>query len=466
MQNFIRIALALALLPLMASPSRASANILKHPLISEIQTGTALSASQEFVELYNPSDSDIPLSGWTIEYKAATSTNTETSWSKKAALSGSIAAQGFYLVAQKTYIAAADAEWSPTLASSAGHIRLKDADGIVIDLLGYGETSNGARGAPAASPATGASIERLPGRLEPQSGNGVDSDNNAADFIVRTVPEPQATTSAIEVPGEVPAAPEADEIAEEAAAPTTYAPISISEALVDPQTPLTDAEDEFIELYNPTSESVDLQDYTLRSGSNFRDYYKIPGLVIPAQGYTVLYARETKLGLTNGGGAVQLVDPSGEVIDQTPDYPAALAGQSWAAFPEGWQWTLQLTPGQANVLAALPVSVATTAKPKATIKKAAAKAAPKAKKAAAPKVAKPKKPRKAKIVPTSLAALPMAASRNLQPSTWLIITLAILTIGYALYEFRYDIYYLYRKLRGDSPARANGRLGSEGRRRD
>ncbi len=40
--------------------------------VSEVQTGSAASASQEFVEFYNQSDHDISLAGWSLDYKSAT----------------------------------------------------------------------------------------------------------------------------------------------------------------------------------------------------------------------------------------------------------------------------------------------------------------------------------------------------------------------------------------------------------
>ncbi|HUC20377.1 MAG TPA: lamin tail domain-containing protein [Candidatus Polarisedimenticolaceae bacterium] len=466
MQNIIRITLALALLPLTASPSRASANLINHPVISELQTASSTNASQEFVELYNPSGSAVSVSDWTVEYKAAASVSTEASWTKKASLSGLIPAYGFYLIATKSYLDSADADWSPTLAARGGTVRLKAASGLVVDQLGYGETANGAEGLPASSPVTGGSIERLPGHTQPRAGNGIDTGDNGSDFTIRTEAEPQSSTSPLENPDETPSE-QGEEPSEQPVPPSSLAAITISEALVDPISPLHDSDDEFIELYNPNAEPMQLKDYRLRCGSSFHDYYQLPSLLIPSMGYVVLYARQTGLGLTNGGGTVQLLDPDSNVIDQTPPYPAAPAGQAWAAFDGGWQWTLQLTPGQPNVLAVLPsVAVSAAAKAKATAAKVSVKAAAKTKKAAVPKMAKPKPPKKAKAAPANLAAIPVAESRSLQPATWLIISLAVLTIGYALYEFRYDLHHLYHKLRRNHSARTDDRRPAERRGRD
>lgn len=448
-----------------ASPSVASADTVAHVVISEVQTATTSSAGQEFIELYNPSAVPVPLSDWTLEYKSATATDSQANWSKRATLAGTVAANGFYLIAPKSYLPNADTDWSATLAGTAGTVRLKDNAGNVVDKLGYGVTAVGAEGMPAAAPASGQSLERLPGRLNELAGNGVDTDDNSADFIIRTQPGPQSTASAFELADTViddeSAMPPPTDDTTVAPAPASYAPIDITEVLPNPMAPQQDSTDEYVELYNPNPDPVNLAGYTLRTGSNFHDYYVLPDTVVAAAGYLTLYARQTNLAMPNAGGAVELLDPSGMIVGQTPPYGAAPDGQAWAYFESGWSWTLQLTPGQPNVLAALTPLPATlkATKAKATAKKTAPAAKKKAK-AAVKKTTKRKKAAKAK----PLSALPhLVAERNLQPANWLIIILAALTIGYAIYEFRYDIYNLYHRLRGHPQAGSDYRSSAPGR---
>ena len=169
-----------------ASPPVASADVATHMVISEMQTATPSSASQEFMELYNPSAATVSLSGWTVEYKSATAVDAPANWSKRATLAGTVVANGFYLIAPKSYLPNADTDWSATLASTAGTVRIKDGVGNVVDKLGYGVTAIGAEGMPSAAPTAGQSLERLPGRLDELAGNGADTDDNSADFVVRT----------------------------------------------------------------------------------------------------------------------------------------------------------------------------------------------------------------------------------------------------------------------------------------
>ena len=53
-------------------------------LITELQTESLTDSNEEFIEITNISGETIDLSGWTIQYRAASG----TSWSDKAVLSG------------------------------------------------------------------------------------------------------------------------------------------------------------------------------------------------------------------------------------------------------------------------------------------------------------------------------------------------------------------------------------------
>jgi hypothetical protein len=332
-------------------PATALASGSSSVVISELQTGTQSSSGQEFVELYNPTNSDISLSGWSLEYKSATSTDTATNWKKYATLNGVIKADGFYLISN--YLQADTALSNSGLSGTAANIRIKDDNGNVVDQLGYGSTANAAETAPAGAPAAGQSLERLPGRLNESGGNAIDSDDNAHDFIVRPTPQPQSTDSVTEMPAiggsnDDPSSTDGSIPGETTPAQQpNYLPVQISELFIDPASPLTDAHDEFIELHN-----------------------------------------------TN-----------------------------------------------------------------ATVKSSAKAASPKVSKASTKKVAaaKAKKTAKPKVVKTSSKVASAPPTKQLKPTGWLIIGLIALTIGYAIYEFRFDIQNLYFRARGDRGARGSNR---------
>lgn len=473
MNNIFRLGMALVIA--IASSATASAQAGSAILISELQTATGDNASQEFIELYNPADTDQPLSGWTVEYKSATATDVAANWSKRATLRGLVKAHGFYLIAPRTYLANADADWSATLAASAGNVRLKNEAGTVVDQVGYGSTANAAEGgAPVLAPAAGQSVERLPGRLDELAGNGVDTANNAADFVARSTPEPQDSSSVIEPALDAATGPSVVEVddpepAVAPATPTTFLPAMITELLVDPISPLTDADDEFIELYNPSDQPLNLKNYALKAGANLHSYYLFPDTWVDPGAYLALRSSQTKLSLTNTGGVVQLVDPAGGVVDTTASYGKAIPGSSWAWFEDGWHWTIAATPGAANLLETPVVVAVATTTPK-TAKASTKKATKTSTKTSKPKKVAVKKPKAAKAkkpkITTAAFKAPLAAARDLKPGTWLIIALGLLTISYATYEFRYDIYNLYHRLRGHPGAREAGRQPTEGGRGD
>jgi len=115
-----------------------AASAADHVVISELQTGTTINASQEFIELYNPTDQPVALDGWNVEYHAATATG---SWANHTSggLHGSIPADGFYLIAPATYLSNADANFSAGMAAGGGSVQLVDSSDNVVDLLGWGD---------------------------------------------------------------------------------------------------------------------------------------------------------------------------------------------------------------------------------------------------------------------------------------------------------------------------------------
>lgn len=425
-QGALSVALIISALAWWGIARAASTTIV----ISQLQTGTQASASQEFIELQNRQDQAVDLAGWKLQYKSATSTDQASSWGTKAALEGVIPAKGFFLIAPKAYLENADFDLSPGLASGGGQVRLLDSNGQEVDRLGWGN-ANAAEGQAAPAPDAGQSLQRPDG----------DSDDNSVDFKIQPVPEPHSSQD----PTSASQSPEQDPEIPPATAPTAPS-VSITELLVDPASPLTDANDEFIELHNDDSQPADLGGYLLKSGSDFHDSYTLPAPFILEPGeFKAVYSSQSHLSLTNSGGAAELVAPDGTVIDSSLDYDQAPTGQSWALFPDGWAWTIQQTPGRPNIYVApvLPAETAAAVKPKTTTKKTTT-----TKSAAKPKAAAAK------------STKTLAAKSNFDgqdaPSTkssgkWLLIALGGLTIGYAIYEFRYDLlnyYYLARRKLG------------------
>ena len=109
----------------------------------------------------------------------------------------SVPAGGHVLIANASgiYASIADATYASGMAATGGSVAIRILGAsTAVDAVGWGTTTSSWReGAAAPAPATGASIERLPGGA---LGSGIDTDDNAADFAERLVPGPQNLASA------------------------------------------------------------------------------------------------------------------------------------------------------------------------------------------------------------------------------------------------------------------------------
>lgn len=154
-----------------------------HIIINEFTTRGPSGASDEFVELYNPTESTISITGWKLQYKSASG----TSWDSKvgSGLTGSINARSFYLLASKNYSSSSvpdykhSANWG--FADLGGHVRIIDANGFVIDKVGYGNATD-PENSPALAPDDSKNLQR--------KSLTTDTDNNSNDFISAT-PSPR-----------------------------------------------------------------------------------------------------------------------------------------------------------------------------------------------------------------------------------------------------------------------------------
>lgn len=468
MRSPFRFLTALTVASYMAFPAPVSAAGSTSIVINELLTGTSTGAGQEFVELYNNSKQPIELDGWRLEYKSATSANLASSWSKKAELSGVIKESGYYLAAPLEYYPDADANWSSTLAAGGGHVRLVDPDGNTIDLVGYGN-ANSPENRAAPAPSAGSSLGRQP--------IGADSDNNSTDFTVAEAPSPVSSWEPVDEStdesandqdepanqpnDQLPELEPSSEIstAEPMAETTVYPKLHITELLIDPESPLTDAEDEYIELFNPGSSEVQLEGYILKTGTDLKNSYTFQSGVVPAMGYLAVFSKQSGIPLTNSGGGAQLLSPIGEVIDQTATYAKAKPGDAWVRDGENWIWTSTPTPGQQNLLTGTQSVLAAAVK---TVKPAAIKKP----KAATSKSSKPKAAKssaKKKSAKSGASEPVKVAAAKIKPATWLIILLAVITIGYAIYEFRHDIKNHFQRFRAYFSARWANRRKAKGR---
>lgn len=219
-------------------------SIASHLVISEVAVqgpippGATSGSNNEFIEFYNPTDEDLDITGWKVQYKGGSSTSyTSTTLSATAPNRVVIKAHGYFLVGKTPGTngvggyypgpgePAADATYSSSIslsgAATGGHVRIGPStlgtsvdDLNTVDKLGYGagDSPEGGVGSGAPNPqASPTSYERKAGvdstaasmgsgGADELKGNGQDTDINSADFVIRAVRQPQSSTSTVEAP--------------------------------------------------------------------------------------------------------------------------------------------------------------------------------------------------------------------------------------------------------------------------
>jgi len=350
-------------------------------IISEIKIGDTGASTNEFIELYNRTDADIILDGFTLKKK--TKGGTESNLISSAKFIGTIRAHGFFLIAHPDYKNAvnADLAYSGSSYSIAADntVILYDTNDAVIDKVGYGEASDFFGGA-APSPDNGQSIMR-----KISGGMMADTHNNAADFFVANPPSPQnsqspagALTDTAEMQSNINATSATDNPASNnntrdtsssapspssASSGTETSPYDYSNDIIISEifpNPLPgDAKGEFVELYNKGEKDLRLAGWRIgdESGRQYQiptttgEYPKIAN-IIKAKDFFVVYRQESNIALDNDGDSVKLYKPLKVTATETVKYKNAPAGWSYSrdAADNRWMWVEDVTPDRENTV--------------------------------------------------------------------------------------------------------------------
>ena len=193
--------------------------IANHVVISEVCINAGDGTGSEWVELYNPTDSPIVMTGWHWCYFSS-DRNWNSSYRDKTFLDGAtIPKHGFYLILVNGTVGVTF-DWNlgygtNQLSDTAGSIGIfpfdpdektaVDAKNGRIDAVGWGsavtyvyETVN------ASVPGSGESLQRkVNDTIDEGYGPAWDTNNNSADFFIQTTPNPQFSET-----GPVPPIPE------------------------------------------------------------------------------------------------------------------------------------------------------------------------------------------------------------------------------------------------------------------
>ncbi|MFA6227744.1 MAG: lamin tail domain-containing protein [Patescibacteria group bacterium] len=143
--------------------------------------------------------------------------------------------------------------------------------------------------------------------------------------------------------------------------------------------PATGASDEFIELKNISTTTIDLNGFYLTDNTNKKHYLRAasPALQILPQGFIAIKRASTSIALNDTGfETTNLFSPSGELLDRVSYTAKQSEGSAYARTDNGeWLWTAQPTPGADNLFPGSSLSQEQTVEVLNTIKAATKKAA-------------------------------------------------------------------------------------------
>ncbi|MCS6788994.1 MAG: lamin tail domain-containing protein [Patescibacteria group bacterium] len=218
---------------------------IQNILISEIQI---YPTNQRFIELYNPNNFDIDLTGYYIQRKTKTGSDFGSLVSKTNFEGKIIKAKSFFLISREN-LPNADIVLSNLTLSNSNSIQLIDKNKNISDLVGWGEAQN-CQGPCALEIGQNQSLQR-----KFDNGNIKNTSNNLEDFEISNCPSPKDP-------------PNQNCVSTNQASKDAFLEFSnvrhilISEIFFDANG--SDEEKEFIELYNPTVDDIDLTNWSIK----------------------------------------------------------------------------------------------------------------------------------------------------------------------------------------------------------
>lgn len=313
----------------------------KTMVISEIAwMGTMASSRDEWIEFYNTSELQIDITGWILK---------TADGGLDIVLTGIVPAKSFYLIERNDDEVVKDikadfvASFNNGFSNTGERVELYNSSGQLVDFV---DASSGwPQGNASPDYKTMERIDmNIPGDLENWNTNdglviqGIDAEDNP----IQGTP---TNSGAVINPDNT----------KEREDTQSNSNIIFSEIFPNPQG--SDAESEFIELYNADIKDTELEGWVVEEGSGARYIIgkkDFPTTVIPSNGYFVLLRKHTKLSLNNSGGdMVKLLNPRGDLFDIVSYTEDAEEQKSLNVIQDAerqWVWSETFTPGAVNVI--------------------------------------------------------------------------------------------------------------------
>lgn len=330
-------------------------------IISEVKVRydvTNLLDFDEYIEIYNASEQPIDLANYNFEYYNATNPSASQQPVQKPLFAYLLDAHSSLTLAKQP-IQIADAKLSPfsSLSDSGGRLRLVTSEGIVEDEIAWTNTQTLASAAdiyPAVVYQCNSStilcnsnrVQSL--TRETNSDESFDLTNPVWHLEAPSPVSSELLAYPIQTPEPVEVVPDPPPITDPQppqVLPTCEGMI-ISEVLPNPSG--ADTGKEYIELYNPTLETINLIGCSLQTSSSTKKYV-LPEREITPNSYGIFFGSDTGLTLPNSaGGTVWLLSPTDELMKV--NYPGGIEDdESWSLINDVWQATFALTPGSTNL---------------------------------------------------------------------------------------------------------------------
>ena len=292
-----------------------------------------ISQDKKYIEIYNPTNQNVDLTGWKIEYYAGSGTKTVGKIFKDEV----ILANGFLVLSNDKMLAGAiKFDNNLGLAQNDGSVVLSRSDGSVADTVGWGNNSKSA-----GSPIKGG--VKIVWRCFIGE-NIIDSKNNSTDFLSgknlnnqEVVPYSRPSCKKSEsIPKPIPEPPKELNKCEG---------LKLSEIA-------SNVDEQFIEIINSGEKTVITTGCKLVVGDagvreNIDDIELNPGE------FLTIKIKNTKLKLPKTKGKVYLLDEAGSKIDSA-EYEKLAKSSSWSLIEEEWMQTFMITENSENIFKEYP----------------------------------------------------------------------------------------------------------------